>query len=72
MSHIKTLAFLTTLVLAFAALAAHAEVTGQKRAQAAGRDLLGAPAPMLVLKTIDGEECFAAAIGRSRISVTVV
>jgi thiol-disulfide isomerase/thioredoxin len=54
-SHIKTLAFLTTLVLAFAALAAHAEVTGQQRAQAAGRDLLGTPAPMLVLKTIDGE-----------------
>jgi thiol-disulfide isomerase/thioredoxin len=43
------------LVVALQALPAHAEVTGQQRAQSAGRDLLGAAAPRLVLKTIDGE-----------------
>jgi thiol-disulfide isomerase/thioredoxin len=31
------------------------EMTGQQRAQAAGRAILGAPAPRLVLKTIDGD-----------------
>jgi thiol-disulfide isomerase/thioredoxin len=34
---------------------APAEATGQQRAQAAGRAMLGAPAPRLMLKTIDGE-----------------
>jgi thiol-disulfide isomerase/thioredoxin len=34
---------------------AAAEMTGQQRAQAAGRTILGAPAPRLVLKTIDGD-----------------
>ncbi|MGB6355099.1 MAG: redoxin domain-containing protein, partial [Steroidobacteraceae bacterium] len=32
-----------------------AEVSGEQRAQAAGRALIGTPAPRLVLKTIDGE-----------------
>jgi thiol-disulfide isomerase/thioredoxin len=32
-----------------------AEATGQQRAQAAGRAILGSPAPRLMLKTIDGE-----------------
>jgi thiol-disulfide isomerase/thioredoxin len=32
-----------------------AEVTGQQRALAAGRAILGAPAPRLMLKTIDGD-----------------
>jgi thiol-disulfide isomerase/thioredoxin len=32
-----------------------AEVSGQQRAQEAGRELIGSPAPPLVLKTIDGE-----------------
>jgi len=32
-----------------------AEVSGQQRAQEAGRALIGSPAPPLVLKTIDGE-----------------
>ena len=32
-----------------------AEATGQQRAQAAGRAILGAPAPRLLLKTIDGD-----------------
>jgi thiol-disulfide isomerase/thioredoxin len=35
---------------------AHAEMTGQQRAEAAGRGLVGSPAPRLVLKTIDGNE----------------
>jgi peroxiredoxin len=34
---------------------AHAQVTGQQRAEAAGHDLVGSPAPRIVLKTIDGE-----------------
>jgi peroxiredoxin len=34
---------------------AHAQVTGQQRAEAAGHDLVGSPAPRMVLKTIDGE-----------------
>jgi thiol-disulfide isomerase/thioredoxin len=34
---------------------ARAEVSGQVRAQAAGRALLGAPAPRFALKTIDGD-----------------
>ncbi len=32
-----------------------ASLTGQERAEAAGRGLLGSPAPKLVLKTIDGD-----------------
>jgi thiol-disulfide isomerase/thioredoxin len=32
-----------------------AEVTGQQRAQAAGRAILGTPAPRVTLRTIDGE-----------------
>ena len=35
--------------------AAHAQVTGQQRAEAAGHDLVGSLAPRMVLKTIDGE-----------------
>jgi thiol-disulfide isomerase/thioredoxin len=38
-----------------AASLASAEVTGQQRAEAAGRAILGAAAPRLVLKTIDGD-----------------
>jgi peroxiredoxin len=34
---------------------AHAQGTGQQRAEAAGHDLVGSPAPRMVLKTIDGE-----------------
>jgi peroxiredoxin len=34
---------------------AHAQVTGQQRAEAAGHDLVGSPAPKMILKTIDGE-----------------
>jgi len=33
----------------------HAQVTGQQRAEAAGHDLVGSPAPRMVLKTIDGQ-----------------
>jgi thiol-disulfide isomerase/thioredoxin len=34
---------------------AHGQVTGQQRAEAAGHDLVGSPAPRMVLKTIDGQ-----------------
>src|SRR6266581_3398122 len=34
---------------------ANAQVTGQQRAEAAGHDLVGSPAPRMVLKTIDGQ-----------------
>jgi peroxiredoxin len=34
---------------------AHSQVTGQQRAEAAGHDLVGSPAPRMVLRTIDGE-----------------
>jgi thiol-disulfide isomerase/thioredoxin len=39
----------------FAVAPAPAETTGQQRAQAAGRAILGAPAPRLLLETIDGD-----------------
>lgn len=35
--------------------AAGAEITGQQRAEAAGRGIVGSPAPPLVVKTIDGD-----------------
>jgi peroxiredoxin len=35
---------------------AQAEMTGQQRAEAVGRGLVGSPAPRLVLKTIEGNE----------------
>jgi peroxiredoxin len=35
--------------------AAHAQVTGQQRAEAAGHDIVGSPAPRVVLETIDGQ-----------------
>jgi len=37
------------------AASATADTTGQQRAEAAGRDLIGSAAPILTLKTIDGE-----------------
>jgi peroxiredoxin len=33
----------------------HADTTGQQRAEAAGRGIIGAPAPRAVVKTIDGD-----------------
>lgn len=51
----KTIVCLAVLCTAFVVLPARAEITGQQRAQTAGRDLLGTPAPRLVLNTIDGE-----------------
>jgi peroxiredoxin len=50
--HIRNLALLASLLLG---TTAGAEVTGQQRAEAAGHDLLGTPAPRLVVKTIDGD-----------------
>jgi thiol-disulfide isomerase/thioredoxin len=45
------------LALAFllASIAVHAADSGQQRAEAAGRSLVGTPAPAMVLKTIDGQ-----------------
>jgi len=43
------------VLLAWLAAPIHAETTGQQRALAAGRGLVGSPAPRMVLKTIDGE-----------------
>jgi peroxiredoxin len=48
---LRNLALLASLLMA----AASAETTGQQRAEAAGRDLLGSQAPRLVVKTIDGD-----------------
>src|ERR1700675_3407082 len=50
--HLRNLAVLASLLIA---AAADAEITGQQRAEAAGHDLLGSPAPRLVVKTIDGD-----------------
>jgi thiol-disulfide isomerase/thioredoxin len=54
---VKILAALSSVFLCgcLCAVPAAAEMTGQQRAQEAGRPILGAPAPRLVLKTIDGE-----------------
>jgi thiol-disulfide isomerase/thioredoxin len=51
----KTIWCCVLLCSGLAAAPAPAEITGQQRAQAAGRAILGAPAPRLVLKTIDGD-----------------
>src|ERR1700688_2663061 len=50
--HLRNLAVLASLLIA---AAADANSTGQQRAEAAGRGLLGSPAPRLVVKTIDGD-----------------
>jgi thiol-disulfide isomerase/thioredoxin len=55
MSHIKTLCCLFLFYGLITATSAFAEVSGQERAHAAGRAIVGAPAPRLVLKTIDGQ-----------------
>jgi thiol-disulfide isomerase/thioredoxin len=46
---------LTIIVLLLIGTCAAADTTGQQRAEAAGRGLVGAPAPRMVVKTIDGE-----------------
>ncbi|HEY9132461.1 MAG TPA: TlpA disulfide reductase family protein [Dyella sp.] len=43
------------LLLLFLVGIAHAGDSGQQRAEAAGRSLVGTPAPAMVLKTIDGQ-----------------
>src|SRR5271167_3501238 len=50
--HIRNFALVTSLLFVSTA---GAEITGQQRAEAAGHDLLGTPAPRLVVKTIDGD-----------------
>jgi thiol-disulfide isomerase/thioredoxin len=55
MISIKAAFALALLSWALSGSLASAEITGQQRAQAAGRAILGAAAPRLVLKTIDGD-----------------
>jgi peroxiredoxin len=55
----KTASLLLSLVLATSAVLAADNVsapTGQERAEAAGKGLIGSPAPRLVLTTIDGQK----------------
>jgi thiol-disulfide isomerase/thioredoxin len=53
---LSTLLGIFLMVTAFLGDArADAEISGQQRAQTAGRLMLGAPAPRLILKTIDGD-----------------
>ena len=54
MSIARTACCLALLWVFSAVNPASAEVSGQQRAQAAGRAILGAPAPRVRLKTIDG------------------
>jgi peroxiredoxin len=51
--HMRGLSVLLSLLLVCAS--GHAEMSGQQRAEAAGHDLIGSPAPRMVLKTIDGD-----------------
>jgi len=51
----KLVAVLTSLAVLGSASAGADAPTGQQRAEAVGRSLVGTPAPTLVLRTIDGE-----------------
>jgi thiol-disulfide isomerase/thioredoxin len=55
MSTAKAICCLAVFYWLLGITSATAEATGQQRAQAAGRAILGAAAPRLVLKTIDGD-----------------
>lgn len=55
MNTIKAICSLALLCWSLGARPALAVIDGQQRAQAAGRAMLGTPAPRLTLKTIDGE-----------------
>ena len=55
MTRLKYFCCLSLLCGLIAAVPALAEVSGQERAQAAGRAIVGASAPRIVLKTIDGQ-----------------
>jgi peroxiredoxin len=48
------LAICTSAPLVLICSSAHAEISGQQRAEAAGHDLVGSPAPRMILETIDG------------------
>jgi len=52
---LATLLGILVVVTAFLGDARAAEISGQQRAQAAGRSILGTSAPRLILKTIDGD-----------------
>jgi thiol-disulfide isomerase/thioredoxin len=55
MTTLKTLSVLGAFFICIAGAPAPAEESGQQRAQAAGRAILGAAAPRVALKTIDGD-----------------
>ena len=55
MTTLKAICCLALFCLLVGATPALAEVTGQQRAQQAGRAILGSPAPRLTLNTIDGD-----------------
>jgi peroxiredoxin len=46
--------FSVALALLLVCASGHAEMSGQQRAESAGHDLVGSPAPRMILKTIDG------------------
>jgi thiol-disulfide isomerase/thioredoxin len=52
---VKAICCLALFCLSLGATPALAEISGQQRAQEAGRAILGSPAPRLTLKTIDGD-----------------
>jgi peroxiredoxin len=54
-NQLKLACFLALCYFTICVAPARAEVSGQQRAQEAGRAMLGAPAPRLTLKTIDGD-----------------
>lgn len=55
MRTLRTIGCLALVCSALCGTPALAEVSGQQRAQSAGRAIMGTPAPRLMLKTIDGE-----------------
>lgn len=55
MNTIRTIGCVVFLCGGLASSPAQADVTGQQRAQAAGRSIIGASAPRVALKTIDGD-----------------
>lgn len=55
MSTLRTIGCLALFCSALCGTPALAEVSGQQRAQSAGRAIMGTPAPRLMLNTIDGE-----------------
>lgn len=55
MNRVKIICSLALICGSLVTAVSRGEATGEQRARAAGRAILGAPAPRLMLKTIDGE-----------------